>query len=206
MIAIVDYGMGNLRSVQKALQQVGQDATITADAAVIARARKVVLPGVGAFGAAVVNLERAGLKAPVLDAIASGRPFLGICLGLQLLFAEGEEMGRHAGLGVIPGKVVRFPEEMRAEDRPLKIPHIGWNALRVRSDSRLLRGLPPGARVYFVHSYYGVPDNPAWTAATCDYGIEFCAAVEQGNVFATQFHPEKSGDVGLRILRNFATL
>ncbi len=206
MIAIVDYGMGNLRSVQKGLERVGQEAEITADAGVIARADKVVLPGVGAFGAAMANLDGAGLRQPVLDAVASGRPFLGICLGLQLLFTESVELGRFQGLGVVPGKVVRFPDAMRRDDRPLKIPQIGWNGLRMRPDSLLFRGIPQGAMVYFVHSFFGAPDDAAWTAATSDYGIEFCAAIERGNVFATQFHPEKSGDVGLHMLRNFGAL
>ncbi|HEX2999798.1 MAG TPA: imidazole glycerol phosphate synthase subunit HisH [Armatimonadota bacterium] len=206
MIAIVDYGMGNLRSVQKALEKLGYPAVVTAEPEEIARAEKVVLPGVGAFGAAMHNLERAGLKESVLAAIHSGRPFLGICLGLQLLFSESEEMGNFTGLDVVPGRVIRFPEEMRIEDRLLKIPHIGWNALRPHADSRLFQGIPAGSRVYFVHSFYGAPTDPAWVAASSDYGIEFCAAVERGNVFATQFHPEKSGAVGLRILRNFAAV
>lgn len=212
MIAIVDYGMGNLRSVQKALERLGQEAVVTADASAIARAGKVVLPGVGAFGAAMDNLQRAGLVQPVLDAIADGRPFLGICLGLQLLFTESEEMGRHPGLGVVPGKVIRFPEGVctppspGAPARPLKIPHIGWNALQIRPGSRLFAGIPQGARVYFVHSYCAVPQDPDWVAATSDYGIPFCAAIERGHLFATQFHPEKSGDVGLQILANFARL
>lgn len=206
MIAIVDYGMGNLRSVQKALERLGHAAEISADAGVVARAEKVVLPGVGAFGAAMRNLEASGLRQPVLDAARSGRPFLGICLGLQLLFDESEEMGRFQGLGVVPGRVVRFPDDMQVDGRALKIPHIGWNALKIRPDSRLFRGLPQGAMVYFVHSYYGAPQDPAWVAATSDYGIEFCAAVERGSVMATQFHPEKSGDVGMQILRNFGEM
>lgn len=206
MIAIVDYGMANLRSVEKALARVGGDPVITSSPAAIAGAEKVVLPGVGAFCAAMANLNRNGLREAVLDSIAAGKPFLGICLGLQMLFQTSSEMGATPGLGVLPGRVVEFFENGTAPEAVgLKVPHIGWNALSLQGDSRLLHGLEAGARVYFVHSYYPEPADPSVIAATCDYGTDFCCAVERGNIAATQFHPEKSGAVGLQILRNFVT-
>jgi glutamine amidotransferase len=206
MIAIVDYGMANLRSVEKALERVGGDPVITGDPAVVAQADKVVLPGVGAFCAAMTNLQSHGMDVAVLDAIRSGKPFLGICLGLQMLFDKSSEMGSAAGLGLLRGKVVRFFEEgVPPGGEGLKVPHIGWNSLDVREDSRLLEGLDPGVRVYFVHSYYPEPEDGAVIAATSEYGTTFCCAVERGNVAATQFHPEKSGAVGLHILRNFVS-
>ncbi len=204
MIVIVDYGMGNLRSVEKALARVGGDPVITGDPTMVARAEKVVLPGVGAFCAAMTNLHCSGLRESVVQSIAAGKPFLGICLGLQMLFDESSEMGATPGLGVLPGRVVRFFEQETppgAED--LKVPHIGWNALKLRGSSRLLQGLEEGARVYFVHSYYPEPREAGLIAATSDYGVDFCCAVEKDNIAATQFHPEKSGTVGLQILRNF---
>jgi glutamine amidotransferase len=204
MIAIVDYGMANLRSVEKALQFVGADARITSDPAEIAAADKVVLPGVGAFCASMTNLHNRGLSDSVIQAIHSGRPFLGICVGLQMLFAEGTEMGITPGLGIFGGQVVRFFEQgVPAGCEDLKVPHIGWNAITPSANSRLLAGIETGERVYFVHSFYPAPVDPGIVAATCDYGGEFCCAVEQGTVAAVQFHPEKSGAVGMRILRNF---
>lgn len=204
MIAIVDYGMANLRSVEKALARVGGDPIITGDPAVIRKAEKVVLPGVGAFCAAMTNLNARGLRDAVLEAIQQNRPFLGICLGLQLLFDSSTEMGATPGLGVLPGRVVPFFEAgTPPEAVGLKVPHIGWNALQIRNGSRLLCGLEDGARVYFVHSYFPEPVEPGIVAATSDYGGPFCCAVERGNLAATQFHPEKSGAVGLQILRNF---
>jgi glutamine amidotransferase len=204
MIAIVDYGMANLRSVEKALARVGGDPIITRDPQVIVRADKVVLPGVGAFCAAMTNLTCSGLREAVLTAINEGKPFLGICLGLQMLFDESTEMGRTSGLGVLPGRVVEFFETGRPpEAAGLKVPHIGWNALELHGSSRLLHGLEEGACVYFVHSYFPEPTDPGIIAATSDYGGSFCCAVERGNIAATQFHPEKSGAVGLQILRNF---
>lgn len=207
MIAIVDYGMANLRSVEKALLKVGGDPVITADPAEIARAEKVVLPGVGAFCAAMSNLHGAGLDNAVRSHIAQGKPFLGICLGLQMLFESSTEMGASEGLGILPGKVVRFfadglPNPEAAE---LKVPHIGWNALQFPKPSRLLAGLPNGADVYFVHSYFPAPADPSIVSATSDYGYDFCCAIEKDNIAATQFHPEKSGTIGLQILRNFAS-
>jgi glutamine amidotransferase len=206
MIAIVDYGMANLRSVEKAFLKVGGDAVITGDPAEIARAEKVVLPGVGAFCAAMGNLHRAGLDAAVQAHIAQGKPFLGICLGLQMLFDSSTEMGSTPGLGVLPGEVVHFFADglPNAAAADLKVPHIGWNALNFPAPSRLMAGLPEEARVYFVHSYFPVPADKSIITATSDYGVDFCCAIEKGNIAATQFHPEKSGTVGLQILRNFA--
>jgi imidazole glycerol-phosphate synthase subunit HisH len=200
-IVIVDYGMGNLRSVQKALERVGQAAEVTGDAERIATAPGVVLPGVGAFGACMQNLSQLGLVEPVRAAIASGRPFLGICLGMQLLFEESEEFGPVRGLGVLPGRVVRF-----APDPARKVPHMGWNALRVERRVPQLRGIESGDEVYFVHSYYPVPADPAVVATTTEYGPEFASSVARDNVFACQFHPEKSQRVGLRLLESFIGL
>ncbi|MFQ6059212.1 MAG: imidazole glycerol phosphate synthase subunit HisH [Anaerolineae bacterium] len=200
MIAIVDYGMGNLRSVQKALEHVGAEAVVTSDVAVIARAPAIVLPGVGAFGDAMINLRRLGLIEAIREAIAARVPFLGICLGLQVLFEESQEMGRHEGLGVFGGQVVRFPEQVG------KVPHIGWNQIHIRRQSPLLAGVEDGDFAYFVHSYYVVPADPEIVLATTDYGLDFASVVERDNVFGIQFHPEKSQDVGLRMLRNFVEM
>ncbi len=207
MIAIVDYGMANLRSVEKALLKVGGDPVITGDPAEIARADKLVLPGVGAFCAAMSNLHGSRLDAAVLEHIAQGKPFLGICLGLQMLFESSTEMGSTPGLGVLPGKVIQFFEDgMPGPDAALlKVPHMGWNEMHFPRASRLLQGIDERARVYFVHSFFPVPDDRKSISATSDYGYEFCCAVEQDNIAATQFHPEKSGAVGLQILRNFAS-
>ena len=199
MIAIIDYGMGNLRSVQKGFEKVGHAAAITSDPAAIDAAERVVLPGVGAFGDAMDELRNRKLIEPVRRAIESGKPFLGICLGLQLLFDVGHEGGRHEGLGVLPGEVVRF--ELPAE---YKVPHMGWNQLQIRQPSPLLRGIADGVHVYFVHSYYVVPRDPQIIAAETSYPTPFTAMIWRGNLFATQFHPEKSQADGLKILRNFA--
>lgn len=208
MIAIVDYGMGNLRSVQKALQKLGFDAEITTDADEVRRADKLILPGVGAFGAAMENLRRAGLDMAIREFIESGKPFLGICLGLQLLFDFSEESWgaeREQGLGILRGKVVRFPEGLTdGQGKPLKVPHIGWNALHFTRRDALFEGVEEGAHVYFVHSYFPVPEQDEVVTAVSDYGLTFCCAVRRENVRAVQFHPEKSSTVGLRILRNFA--
>lgn len=204
MIAIVDYGMANLRSVEKALVKVGGFPVITSDPVIVAKADKVVLPGVGAFCASMEGLNQSGLSDSVRDAIAANKPFLGICVGLQMLFETGTEMGITPGLGIFPGQVVEFFAGSKTEaSEELKVPHIGWNALTVNPQSKLLRGIANGSRVYFVHSFYPAPRDSEIISATCDYGGEFCAAVERGNVAATQFHPEKSGTVGLQILRNF---
>lgn len=201
MISIIDYGMGNLRSVQKAFEKVGHQAVITADPAQVAAADKVVLPGVGAFEDAAAELRRLGLAEPVLEAIDSGKPFLGICLGLQLLFDVSHENGRHEGLGVIPGEVVRFdlPKEFA-------VPHMGWNQLNIRRRAPILEGVVEGMFVYFVHSYYVAPTDAEVIATETDYGIPFCSMIWRDNVFATQFHPEKSQAEGLKILKNFAEL
>jgi glutamine amidotransferase len=201
MIAIIDYGMGNLRSVQKGFEKVGHQAVVTSDPAVLAAAEKVVLPGVGAFEDAMSELRSRGLVKPVLAAIDSGRPFLGICLGLQLLFDTGYENGTHAGLGVLRGEVVRF-------DLPTEfsVPHMGWNQLAIRRRSPLLEGLADGTYVYFVHSYYVVPGDAAVIATETDYGRPFCSMIWRDNLYASQFHPEKSQSDGLRILKNFAEL
>jgi glutamine amidotransferase len=201
IIAIIDYGMGNLRSVQKGFEKVGHQAVVTSDPDVLRRAGKVVLPGVGAFEDAMAELRSRGLISPVLAAIDSGRPFLGICLGLQLLFDVGYENGQHQGLGVLRGEVVRFdlPKEF-------SIPHMGWNQLAVRNRPPVLEGLADETYVYFVHSYYVVPQDTAVIATETDYGGPFCSMIWRDNVFATQFHPEKSQSDGLRILKNFAEL
>ena len=221
MIAIIDYGMANLRSVEKALVKVGGYPVITSDPVIVAQADKVVLPGVGAFCASMDGLNGSGLSVSVRQAIDAGKPFLGICVGLQMLFETGTEMGITPGLGIFAGEVVEFfadrilPQSslspcegggrgvVRDEGETLKVPHIGWNALTVNPQSKLLQGIENGSRVYFVHSFYPEPTETAIVSATCNYGSEFCAAVERGNVAATQFHPEKSGTVGLQILRNF---
>jgi imidazole glycerol-phosphate synthase subunit HisH len=197
-IAIIDYGMGNLRSVQKAFERLGHAAEVTGDAERITRAPGVVLPGVGAFAACMTNLAAAGLVEPVKQVIRAGRPFLGICLGMQLLFDESEEFGPVAGLGILPGRVVRF-----AADPDRKVPHMGWNSVRIVRRAPELAGIEDGAYVYFVHSYYPVPRDTDVIATTTPYGREFASSVVRDNVFACQFHPEKSQQVGLRLLDNF---
>lgn len=205
MIAVVDYGMGNLRSVEKAFLAAGHRAFVTSDPDEITKAERVVLPGVGAFGAAMENLRASGMDEAVLSAIRAGKPFLGICLGLQLLLTESEELGRFKGIELIPGRVVQFfqPEDRSPETDALKVPHMGWNALEVRKPAPPLKHFPAGGVVYFVHSFYAAPEDPGVVAATSRHGIDFCAAVWKDNVFAVQFHPEKSGTLGLGILRDF---
>jgi glutamine amidotransferase len=198
-IVIVDYGMANLRSVQKALARVGHEAVISADPDHVGAAEKLILPGVGAFRDAIARLREGRLAEPILDHLRSGKPFFGICLGLQLLFSRSFEDGVFSGLAWFEGDVVRF-----ADEPGLKIPHMGWNALRVRAPAPPLAGLAPGDAVYFVHSYYAAPRDRAVVAAEADYPTPFCAAVWRDNVFATQFHPEKSQKVGLEMLRRFA--
>jgi imidazole glycerol-phosphate synthase subunit HisH len=201
MIAIIDYGMGNLRSVQKGFEKVGHEARVTSDPAVVATATKVVLPGVGAFEDAIGELRRLKLDRPVREAIDAGKPFLGICLGLQLLFDVGYENGRHEGLGVLAGEVVRFELP-----KGYTVPHMGWNQLAIRRRAPLLEGLAEGTYVYFVHSYYVAPTDAEVIATETDYGGMFCSMVWRDNVYASQFHPEKSQAEGLRILKNFAEL
>lgn len=196
MLAIIDYGMGNLRSVQKALQYLGQDAVITDAPAKIADADHVILPGVGAFRDAMARLSQTGLDASLMAAVHSGKPVLGICLGMQMMFEHSEENGYYDGLGLFPGTVTRF------EDHGLKIPHMGWNTLQTWDCPLFDAGQDPC--VYFVHSYCMADISDAFTAATCEYGQTFTAAVCRDNVMATQFHPEKSGAAGLEILRRFA--
>jgi imidazole glycerol-phosphate synthase subunit HisH len=201
MIAIVDYGMGNLRSVQKGFEKVGHEAIVTDNPAQVAGAGKVVLPGVGAFEDAIAELRRRELVEPVLAAIQSGKPFLGICLGLQLLFEVSHENGRHEGLGVLKGEVVRF--ELPPE---YSVPHMGWNQLAIRRRAPVLEGIAEATYFYFVHSYYVVPEDLSVVATETDYGDPFCSMIWRDNVFATQFHPEKSQSDGLRMLKNFAEL
>jgi glutamine amidotransferase len=200
-IAIVDYGVGNLRSAQKAFERCGHAAEVTRDADRIASAPGVVLPGVGAFGTCMENLRGFGLVDPVLDVIRRGRPFLGICVGMQLLFDESEEFGPVRGLGVLPGRIVRFPG-----DPSRKVPHMGWNTLRMVRRTGHLDGIDDGAYAYFVHSYYPVPSDAACVATATPYGDEFASAVVRERVFGTQFHPEKSQQTGLRLLANFVRL
>jgi len=205
VIAIIDYGMGNLRSVQKGFEKIGRDAVITADPRVVLEADKIVLPGVGAFRDCMHNLEQAGFVEPILKVISDGRPFLGICVGMQLLFSDSVEFGLYKGLDLIPGHVLRFPEGMREGNEDLKVPHMGWNQLDFKHKPDVFEGIDEGTNVYFVHSYYVKPDDDAVIAATTNYGIEFCSAIWKDNIVATQFHPEKSQHAGLRILKNFAS-
>lgn len=205
MIAIVDYGMGNLRSVQKGLEKAGYAAEITDDPRSIEKAKGVVLPGVGAFKDCYDGLVSRGLDTLVKDIALDGRPFLGICVGLQLLFDYGEEGAGSPGLGILPGKVVRFAE---AKTTGLKVPHMGWNQLTpvAERNPALLEGVSPDPYAYFVHSYYVVPENDEIVLARCTYGIEYAAMVGRGNLFAVQFHPEKSQADGIQMLRNFGKL
>lgn len=205
-ITIIDYGMGNLRSVHKAFEQLGFSARVTDDPRVIAQADHLVLPGVGAFKDCMDQLRAGGFIEPIQRHVESGRPFLGICLGLQLLFSESEEFGRHAGLGLIPGRVARFPAGMQADGVDLKVPHMGWNRIAIEQRAPIYRGIEDGAFVYFVHSYYVIPEDASVVATTSDYGITFCSSIWRDNLMATQFHPEKSQQVGLSILKNFGEL
>lgn len=201
MITIVDYGMGNLRSVQKALQKLSVEAEISASPAKIARAEKLVLPGVGAFRDAIAELKNKDMVGPVKDHIAAGKPFLGICLGLQLLFDVSYEDGEWEGLGIVPGEVRRL------KDMPdLKIPHMGWNSLQIAGNPRILKDIPEGSHFYFVHSYHVVPREESVIAARTTHGQSFVSVIEKENLFATQFHPEKSQRLGLKLLSNFAEL
>ena len=199
MIAIIDYGMGNLRSAQRGLEKAGAEVRVIQSPRELSGARGLVLPGDGAFGRAMENLRAAGWIEPLCRAAAEGVPFFGICVGMQLLFESSEEMGQHPGLGLFAGTVERFTSS-------LKVPHMGWNQirkLRPDADSVLLRGIADGAYCYFVHSYYCAPEDPSLSAAATDYGIEFASVVERGNIFGTQFHPEKSQTLGLKLIANF---
>ena len=198
MIAIIDYGMGNLRSVHKAFEAVGHEAVVTRDPRIIADASHVVLPGVGAFGDCMANLSQYELVDPIRAAIQSGKPFLGICLGMQLLFTESEEFGIHKGFDIIPGKVRKF------ELNPmLKVPHMGWNDIQIVRPAPPFEGIRTGSHCYFVHSYYVEPADSGVVASVTAHGLPFASAVWKDNVVACQFHPEKSQDVGLRIIKNF---
>jgi glutamine amidotransferase len=203
MICIIDYDMANLRSVQKGFEHVGASAQIISKPEQIRKADKLVLPGVGAIADAVRTLRDRHLDGPIIEHINSGKPFLGICLGLQMLFDVGYEDGEHPARGVLRGKCVRFDVD---EKRGLKVPHMGWNQLIVKRASPLLRDLPQDASVYFVHSYYVVPQDPAVIATTTNYGGEFVSSIWRDNIMATQFHPEKSQSIGLKILENFAAI
>jgi len=201
MIAIIDYDAGNIKSVEKALQFLGEKAVITRDRDVLLAADKVILPGVGAFGDAMNRLNEYGLVDIIKETVSNKTPFLGICLGLQLLFESSEEAPGIKGLGLLKGRIVRFPMEMG-----LKVPQIGWNKLSHPNKGRLFEGIDEGEFVYFVHSYYLKAEDEKDVVATCEYGVKVHAAVEHGNLFACQFHPEKSSDVGMKILTNFINL
>lgn len=201
MIAIIDYDAGNIKSVEKALQKLNAEVVITKDAEEILRADKVILPGVGAFGDAMGNLKKYGLDKVIHQVVEKGTPFLGICLGLQLLFERSDETPGAIGLGILEGEVLRIPDIDN-----LKIPHMGWNSLHLQNQGRLFQGISEQSYVYFVHSYYLKAKDADIVKATTDYGVNIHASVEKGNVFACQFHPEKSSEVGLQILKNFVEL
>lgn len=201
MIAIIDYDAGNIKSVEKALLSLGQDVTVTSKRDAILGADKIVLPGVGAFGDAMENLKKRELDVVIREAAESGIPFLGICLGLQVLFEKSEEAPGVEGLGILKGEICRIPKT-----EGLKIPHMGWNSLHLEDDGRLFRGIADNPYVYFVHSYYLKAEDERIVKASAEYGTHIHASVEQGNVFACQFHPEKSSTVGLQILKNFVEL
>jgi len=197
-IVIVDYGMGNLRNVQKGFECVGFEAKVTRNKKEIAQASAIVLPGVGAFKDCMENLEKFGLIDPLLRSIEKGKPYLGICLGLQILFSESEEFGSQKGLDLIKGKVVKFKP-----DPEHKVPHMGWNTVEMIGEAPVLQGTRSGDFFYFVHSYYVIPEEAQWISTLTDYGIQFVSSIWKENLFATQFHPEKSQQKGLRILENF---
>lgn len=201
MISILDYDAGNIKSVEKALIYLGQEALITNDKDVIMSSDRVILPGVGAFGDAMERLKKSGLDKVIYDFVETGKPFMGICLGLQLLFKESEESPGVTGLGLLDGRIIRIPG-----GSDLKVPQIGWNDIEINPESRLLKGIGDKPYVYFVHSYYLKADRREDVAATTKYGVTIDAAVERGNIMATQFHPEKSSEAGLKILKNFISI
>ncbi len=200
MVAIIDYDAGNIKSVEKAVGFLGEEAVVTRDRDVISGSDKVILPGVGSFGDAMNKLNGYGLVNVIYDVCNSGKPFLGICLGLQLLYKNSEECSGVSGLGILDGEILKIP------DRGLKVPQIGWNSLDITKGTTLFKGLPDNPYVYFVHSYYLKAQNATEVAAKTNYAVEIHASVEKGNIFACQFHPEKSGEVGLSILKNFLNL
>jgi glutamine amidotransferase len=201
LIAIIDYGLGNLASVKNALLKLGYDAMIVSRPEEILQAEKVVLPGVGAFADAIGNIRSLGLDQVIFELVKRETPLLGICLGMQLLLTESYENGVHKGLDIIPGRVEKFQIPSQ-----YKVPQIGWNNIEVNPASRLLTGIPSGSFFYFVHSYYVVPQDEAVVAARTEYGVSFVSAIEKGQIFATQFHPEKSSELGLRIMKNFGEM
>ncbi len=202
MLAVIDYGAGNLRSVLHALKHLNaRDLQLVQRPEQLRGASKIILPGVGAFGAGMAQMRKQELVAPLKAALAAGTPYLGICVGMQMLYEIGEEMGEHEGLGILGGRVLRFPH---FTDR--KVPHMGWNQLNIKLRSDLFRGLDERSYVYFVHSYYCAPTDPDSVAASVDYGIDYAAAIQRDNIFGVQFHPEKSQSIGLRILANFLSL
>lgn len=203
-IALIDYGMGNLRSVGKALELAGADVRVTGSAARLKAADAVVLPGVGSFGPAIKNLKKQGLIGTVIDLVRSGKPYLGLCLGFQFLFSQSEEEGRFGGFDIIRGNVRKFDFPRGGKFGKLKIPHMGWNNVSVTAaKGKMFSGISDNSYFYFVHSYYAVPENKKVVAGTTDYGLRFCSALENDNVWACQFHPEKSGELGIRLLKNF---
>ena len=206
MVSIIDYDAGNIKSVEKALQYLGEEVVITRDRDIILASDRAILPGVGSFGDAMAKIDEYGLREVILEFVASGKPFLGICLGLQILFKDSEESPGVEGLGILDGHIVRIPDTDPDTGDRLKVPHIGWNSLDITDGATLFRGLKSNPYVYFVHSYYLKADDPSIVAAKTFYGTEIHASVEKDNVFACQFHPEKSGEVGLTILKNFLQL
>ncbi len=209
-IVVIDYGMGNVRSVRNGLKKVGADSVLSNDPADLESPAGIILPGVGGFPECMNALQATGLIEPIRAAIERGIPYLGICLGLQILFEASEEFGSTPGLGILPGRILRFPEDAREEGRShsIRIPHMGWNGIKPGAPSPLLNGVGKGEQYYFVHSFYAEVTEACrpWIAATCDYGVPFIASIRRDNLFATQFHPEKSGKRGLEILRRFASL
>jgi len=202
MIAIIDYGMGNLRSVEKGFLKVGADVRVTNKPEDVLKADGIVLPGVGAFRDCMGELTNLNLINAVVDSIKQGKPYLGICLGLQILFSESDEFGKCNGLDILKGRVIRFD----LENKELKIPQMGWNQLNIKKDNPLFEGVPDKSYFYFVHSYYVAPDDSSVIATTTDYGIEFTSSVWKDNIYAVQFHPEKSQNLGLQVLRNFGNI